>query len=119
MKVTASCSCGSAHETIAIGQSMQFSGCYFPCLCEDCHRVVQVDVVEEPPRCPACHSDRVIPYDDPKLISSPGDVVVHCGMREQLGRVLELTDGRYYCPACGQMNLQFTTGWNHARVADT
>ncbi|NLG65742.1 MAG: hypothetical protein GX537_09085 [Actinobacteria bacterium] len=119
LEVTTSCSCGNAQAKIAIGPSTRSSGCSFPCLCEACQRLVQVDLADEPPRCPECHSNSVVPYDDPKLVGSGGDVVVHCSTGDQLGRVLELTDGTYYCPSCGQMSLRFTTGWRFPSAAST
>jgi Zn finger protein HypA/HybF involved in hydrogenase expression len=81
--------------------------CYFPCLCEDCRAVVEVNLFDQPARCPTCKSE-VVPYDDPTLSELPGEqTIASWNMDYELGRELELTDGTYRCPRCGQMTLQF------------
>ena len=119
LEVTASCSCGTAEVKMAIGTGVQFSGCYFPCLCEACRGLVRVDITEKSPRCPGCGSSDLVPYDDPKLTGSSGDVIVHCSTGGQVGRDLELTDGSYYCPSCGRTSLRFVAGWDRSGAVES
>lgn len=108
-QVTAKCQCG-VDTTIMIGGGMLnfMTTCYFPCLCEHCRTVVQVNLLAEQRWCPQCKSTKAIPYDDPTLSEFAGEhTVVSWNMKEKLGRVLELTDGNYRCPQCGRMTLRF------------
>ena len=82
--------------------------CAFPCLCEGCHNLVQANLLEKVLVCPQCHQAKLVPYDDPRLVESPGPhVVAQWNLREQLGRELVLTDGNYRCPKCNRMTLRF------------
>jgi hypothetical protein len=81
---------------------------YFPCLCEHCRTVVQVNLLARQKRCPRYTSTKVIPYDDPALLQGAGEgIVAGWNMQEQIGRELKLTDGKYKCPQCGHMTLRF------------
>lgn len=83
--------------------------CFFPCLCENCHSVVQVNLLSKAMRCPTCRAANPIPYDDPRLAESPGKhYVADWNMEGRLGRELVLTDGKYRCPKCGKMSLEFS-----------
>ena len=107
--VTATCGCGLKVD-IDIGGGMVNgpTTCYFPCLCEACHKVVQVNLLARRLRCPKCRGANPVPYDDPRLLGSPGEnVVAAWNIKEQLGRSLSLTDGSYFCPKCQNMSLQF------------
>jgi len=110
-QIIARCDCGvEASILIGCGEGGP-QPCYFPCLCDNCHGVVQVDLLEEQIRCPQCESTKVIPYDDPKLSMRSGrTTVTEWNMAEELGRKLKLSDGKYRCPRCNQMTLQFTDG---------
>ncbi len=70
-EVIATCQCG-VNTSIRIGGGMynHMTTCYFPCLCEQCHTVVQVNLLSEPMQCPQCNAGAVIPYDDPTLSES-------------------------------------------------
>lgn len=82
--------------------------CYFPCLCEHCRTVVQVNLLAKQKRCPQCKTKEVIPYDDPTLSECAGGrTVTSWNIEEQLGRELKLMDGNYRCPHCGQLTLRF------------
>lgn len=108
-EVLARCGCG-VETPVAIGGGMLnfTTTCYFPCLCDACHGVVQANLLAKPVRCPNCQADNPIPYDDPRLCDAPGkrQVAQWC-MQHQLGRDLMLTDGNYRCPKCGNMTLRF------------
>ncbi len=85
--------------------------CFFPCLCENCHCVVQVNLLSKAVKCPRCRKPNPIPYDDARLSESKGrNLVAEWNMEDQLGRVLVLTDGKYRCPKCGNMSLEFHEG---------
>jgi hypothetical protein len=82
--------------------------CVFPCLCENCHSLVQANLLAKVLVCPHCKAANLTPYDDPRLVETPGPrVVAQWNVREQLGRELILTDGNYRCPKCNRMTLHF------------
>lgn len=108
-EVTANCQCGlEARILIGGGMATFMTTCYFPCLCEGCHNVVQVNLLGKTKRCPKCRGANLIPYDDPQLSESLGQhALVEWNMQRQLGRELKLTDGNYRCPKCQKMTLRF------------
>lgn len=111
-QVVAKCDCGVEASILIGGGMMNFATtCFFPCLCENCHSVVQVNLLCKAPRCPRCRAPNPIPYDDARLSDSPGQHLVaewHVG--DRLGRGLVLTDGRYRFSKCGKMSLEFSDG---------
>ena len=108
-QVTAMCRCGLEVNVLIGGGMANFTTtCYFPCLCEACHKIVQVNLLAKTKQCPKCKSPALISYDDPRLSESPGTrVVADWNVQEQLGRYLMLTDGNYMCPKCNKMSLRF------------
>jgi len=108
-EVIAKCKCGVDTRILIGGGMVNFmTTCFFPCLCEYCHSVVQINLLAKRKQCPRCRTTKLIPYDDPLLSEIPGkNVVTDWNVQEQLGRVLLLTDGKYRCPQCGQMTLSF------------
>lgn len=108
-QVKATCQCG--YETsILIGGGLKnhTTTCYFPCLCDNCHNIVQVNLLAETTSCPQCQAPNPIPYDDTRLIGSLGNRKVdQWNVQARLGRELILTDGKYRCPKCGGMSLEF------------
>jgi len=126
-KVKAVCKCGLSRGIKIGGGRNTFKYIrYFPCLCEDCKDVVQVNLLEnrykkitldelmsggstriEVPlneriyNCPKCKGTNVIPYTDSKLIGKIGE--------EEVARAFDdvLTDGNYKCPKCDKMTLKF------------
>lgn len=85
--------------------------CYFPVLCRNCKEIVQLNLLSERKLCPKCKGSQVIPYDNKKLVGKLGkNEVVSWNIEEQLGRVLRLTDGTYFCPSCGEYKLRFGPG---------
>lgn len=77
--VRASCECGMS-DGFWIGCG--FAGpspSYFPCLCETCHKIVQVNVLAKRPRCPLCRKAAPTPYSGPRLVGIPGQEVVQTG----------------------------------------
>src|SRR5438034_3606118 len=128
--VTAKCQCGvDAHILIGGGMANHGTTCFFPCLCEGCRNLVQVNLLAKEIRCPECGSAKITPYDNPKLSATPrantlrkllrmfsvfkspsstnkGEhAVVEWNMEQQLGRTLKLTGGNYRCPKCQEMTL--------------
>lgn len=104
----------------------------FPCLCEDCKDVVEVNLLEnrykklteeevsslkergesteiEIPlnerkyNCPKCNGTNVIPYTDSRLLGKKG--------KGNVARSFDivLTNGDYKCPKCNEMTLKFLT----------
>ncbi len=110
--VVAECRCGY-HASGSVGGGMfDFEDvCWFPCLCEGCHAMVDVNLFETPLRCPTCRSERVAAYDDAGLSLPPESQELYSiadwNVAPRIGRPLQLTNGRYRCPKCGQMSLQF------------
>lgn len=107
--VTAVCKCGY-EETFTIGGGMETFKklCAFPALCKKCKRIVSANLLSKHPKCPKCKSTRIVPYDQDELRKRKGrHTVAEWCMEEELGRKLALTDGRYYCPACGKFELTF------------
>jgi hypothetical protein len=109
-QITAMCDCGlEAGVRVGGGMADFTTTCYFPCLCRNCHNIVQTNMLAKELRCPKCRTANPIPYDDPSVLGSLGKrIVADWNMQEDLGRVLTLTDGRYECPKCGKMSLTFT-----------
>ena len=108
-EVIARCGCG-VEASILIGSGFDKPRpCYFPCLCQRCHAVVEVDLLDGRMRCPQCKSAKVIPYDDLSLSDGfGGSAVAEWNNVQELGRDLKLTDGNYRCPRCSEMTLHFT-----------
>jgi rRNA maturation endonuclease Nob1 len=107
--VSAKCSCGLEVEILIGGGMRNFATtCYFPFLCESCHSIVTLNLLDRSHMCPSCGSSSPIPYDSPRLVESPGQgVVTEWNVKGQLGRNAVLTDGNYFCPSCGHMTLHF------------
>jgi Zn finger protein HypA/HybF involved in hydrogenase expression len=90
---------------------MDFNTTYFPCLCEKCREIVEANVSSRHLKCPLCKTTEIIPYGDPRVIGKKGKKrVADWYVEKQFGRVLKITDGEYYCPKCGENNLQFRDG---------
>jgi len=109
LMVIAKCECGLETDLVIGGGSIKsVETCYFPCLCENCQNIVMVNLLADEPRCPECNAPDPIPYDDPGLSDFPGDdVIASWNMEDRLGRDLILTNGKYKCPSCGNMSLEF------------
>ncbi len=108
-EVIATCDCG-IRENILIGGGMfNFTTtCLFPCCCENCDNVVEVNLLSEDKKCPYCKSKAVISYDDPRMIKSIGNKsVASWNVKDRIGRELIITNGSYWCPKCKNPNLKF------------
>lgn len=104
--VMAECSCGLKKEIMTGGGMLNFmTTCYFPCLCEHCSAIVEVNMFAEPKECPDCKATDVIPYDDSRLVGQKGAEMVDGSTGKE--RDYFLTDGSYKCPKCNQFNLHF------------
>ena len=99
-QVVAKCECGVEASILIGGGMLNFTTtCLFPCLCESCHRIVEVNLLAKTMRCPKCQAPNPVPYDDPRLSRSPGNHrVAQWNMKDQLGRILVLTDGSTSAP---------------------
>lgn len=107
--VIAECKCGYKRSILIGGGMMNFTTtCYFPCLCEKCEEVVQVNLLSRRPKCPSCRTTRLIPYDDSRVIGKIGkNDVAELNMQDELGRALVIKDGKCYCPKCKKYYLRF------------
>lgn len=110
----AKCACGFEAETAAGGTRRTYrmrnypTVCVFPCFCKGCQGMVTANLCAKPPVCPACGATDIVPYDQPELIGTKGNLTeAFCAMQDELGRNLVLTDGLYRCPKCGGMSLRF------------
>ena len=108
-EVRAQCKCGVGATSRVGGGMMDFDTiAYFPCLCNQCQSVVEVNLRAKIPCCPRCQSTDVIPYDDQSLHFDPGlNSVTNLNLEEEFGRILSLKDGLYWCPKCREMTLRF------------
>ena len=104
------CSCGYGTEAMMLGGGMRdfTTECTFPYYCEECKILFIANVFQENTCCPECGSEKVVAYDDKKACKSEGEEVFSWNVKDKIGRVLKLTDGKYICPACGKFNLTFT-----------
>jgi LSD1 subclass zinc finger protein len=90
---------------------MDFNTTYFPCLCGKCREIVEANVSSRHLKCPLCKTTEIIPYGDPRVIGKKGKKrVADWYVEKEFGRVLRITDREYYCPKCGENNLQFRDG---------
>ncbi len=109
LTVLAKCSCGLEKELLVGGGMDDFtSNCLFPCLCGNCHSIAEVNLLTAELVCPKCGAFNPIPYDASCLSDSIGQRrVAMWDVQDQLGRTLVLTDGKYKCPKCENMSLEF------------
>ena len=108
-QVIAQCECGLQAYILIGGGMMNFmTTCYFPCLCHNCCNVVQVNMLDEAPCCPECGAINPTPYDDPTLAESKSSqIVAQWNVMGSPGKELILYSGKYKCPKCGRMSLNF------------
>jgi predicted Zn-ribbon and HTH transcriptional regulator len=102
-QVLATCECGYA-EKFLIGGGMANSETFgaFPCLCRDCKRIVEVNLMDEPATCPDCKGENIEPFDNDALVKRAGGEVVGSWMG------FMLTDDPHYCPKCDSFSLRFS-----------
>jgi hypothetical protein len=102
-QVQATCECGY-EEKFLIGGGMLNSEtfCAFPCLCRDCKRIVEVNLMDEPATCPDCKGENIEPYDNDALVKREGGKEVTSWMG------FKLTDDPHYCPKCDSFRLRFS-----------
>jgi hypothetical protein len=65
---------------------------------------------KESPRCGNCGSENIVPYDSKELMKIQGRTVESWNVQDRLGRVLILTDGKYFCPQCNKFEMTFLPG---------
>jgi hypothetical protein len=64
----------------------------------------------ELPECGSCGSPDIVAYDCEELVKDKGKPVVTWNVEREIGRVLELTDGKYFCPKCKLYEMSFKPG---------
>ena len=111
-KVLAVCECGLKKEILIGGGMFTFTyECFFPCLCENCNDVVEVNLLEEIPHCPICENENIIAYDHSSVVGEIGNKIVDSwSVQGKINRELLLTNGTYLCPKCNNNMLHFEGG---------
>jgi len=83
--------------------------CNFPHYCRECEILFEANLFEKGERlCPECGKNKVIPYDDKRAFKSEGKEVFSWNVKDEIGRELKLTDGKYICPNCRKFSLMFS-----------
>lgn len=80
---------------------------YFPMSCLHCRSVSSVDLHRAPLKCSECRSSAVAPFSDRALYSGDGEKIIADSSAIGLTDRMELTDGLYRCPRCGEFALRF------------
>ena len=113
--ISANCSkCQTQKEIYAGGGMANFeTTCTFPALCENCKKVVEINLCDKLHQCPECNSPNVIPYNDPSLSDCPDkpddENIMEWNMDD---KIVILKDKPYKCPKCNEMSLWFlNAGW--------
>lgn len=110
--IRATCQCGFEDDAVVGAGMLDFEEhCAFPGFCTACRSLITLDLLEPRVQCPDCGSSKVLPYDDPTLNDHSSDEVVESwGAGGRLGRTLELTRSRYFCPRCKRQSMRFEPG---------
>lgn len=104
-QVIAICQCGLRREILIGGGMLNFKYInFFPCLCENCNDVVQVNLKNQELTCPNCNKQNLSPYNAKHLIGEQGNSEVSKWGDNTL------TNGTYKCPKCKEMTLHFERG---------
>ena len=110
--ITATCDCGYRENEMLLGWRankipLLYKECFFPCYCDKCRTMFTGNICNEKVLCPMCCNERTLAYDN-KTLSIPGkNIVFEWNTEKAVGRNLILTDGKYRCPVCGRMSMQF------------
>lgn len=106
--IEAHCTCGFKRKMALGGGMWNFTTyCNFPFHCFDCKALFEVNFLKEAMRCSECGSMNAMSYDTSTVCRRKGNPVFYWNFADELGRVLELTDGQYFCPKCYQYTLSF------------
>jgi hypothetical protein len=114
--VDAQCKCGYEALGLLIGGGMSnfTTFCSFPVFCKNCQQLQLTNLLAKHPDCPHCQSREIVAYDEDELQQAPGNnIVTSWNVSDRLGRILQLTDGEYFCPLCKEFNLRFEEGGMH------
>jgi hypothetical protein len=107
--ISAHCDCGYEIAEMFLGGGMMdfTTRCYFPHYCGERKTLFEANVFEKEIQCPECGKEGAISYDDERICESEGKIVFSWNVEDEIGRELELTDGKYICPGCGKFSLRF------------
>jgi hypothetical protein len=105
--VYAHCDCGYCTDWMYLGGGMKNHGthCNFPHYCEECKILFEANLFERPILCPECGRRKVVSYNNKTLCEHKGRAIFEWHIN---GKTLELTNGKYICPDCGNFNLTFS-----------
>jgi hypothetical protein len=104
------CPCG-LNQTLALGGGIVSHQhlCQFPVKCLECGAESVANLEDEPVACSRCGRATPVPFDDPAVASprTPESGIVFAWHVHRLERDVELTDGPYPCPLCGERTMHF------------
>ena len=108
--VKANCACGFEKEMFLGGGMLSFkTECCFPAYCSHCNKLFEVNAFDRHKICPLCKNSNMILYNDEKIYMRKGDVIVFdWDASEEIGKILVLTNGGYWCPTCCRFDLSFS-----------
>ena len=107
IEVTAQCECGYQEKCHAGGSLF---GGNFPALCQNCVKVVEIDLYDQRLVCYQCKSANILFYDEEELCGNIGGRSLAIYEAEEIKgiwRILVLKHGPYYCPLCKKISLMF------------
>ena len=106
----ARCECGYEKDA-TVGSNMSMQDTYFPAYCQSCHDIVDALLHRTDKtkcNCRQCHGTKVIFYSEDCLIGERGEKMRGGSWQPWTNSwALQITDGTYYCPKCGQDRLRF------------
>jgi hypothetical protein len=106
--VKAKCACGFEKE-FTLGGGYSGTDCNFPIYCVHCNILFEGNVLDKNLICPSCKTKDVLLYDNEQLCKKKGtEEVFDWNMEEEIGKILILTDGKYWCPECKSFCLSFS-----------
>jgi len=110
LMLEAQCPCGYVGRSVlGAGMSEFQNGCAGPAFCAACARVVTVELMDTPPRCPDCEWE-VILYDN-WAVHETGESSGRYPLIEWTlpdGRMFSLSGAdRYLCPGCTEATMSF------------
>jgi len=106
--IQAHCDCGYQREILLGGGMMNFTTyCNFPAYCSKCKGLFEANLFKKELECPDCENNDALPYDDDSLCKQKSKPVFDWNVQDEIGKYLELTDGKYLCPKCSQYTMSF------------
>jgi hypothetical protein len=106
--VMAKCDCGFRREMLLGGGMRTFATyCGFPFFCPLCKVMFESNILAGKVVCPSCNGTDGILYSNSSLCFRKGRPVFKWKVAGYEEEDLDLTDGDYLCPGCGQPKMTF------------